>query len=455
MDIDQLVANQKKSFNEGATRSFEARKESLETLRSLVSENEKELCEAIRKDFGKPYFESFSTEIYTVLHEIDFHLKNLQKWMEPESVGGPMVSFPSKSTIYKQPLGTVLIIGAWNYPIHLTLMPLIGAISAGNTAVLKPSEIALNTSSILASLIDSYFSADVLAVVEGAVETITELLNQPFDKIFFTGSSHVGKIVMKAAAEQLIPVTLELGGKSPAIVHHDADIGVSAKRIWWGKTINAGQTCVAPDFVAVHESVRDEFVTQSKKVLSEFFEDDYQTGENYTRIVNESHFDRLQNLLNKSAMIFGGITKKEHRFIEPTIINADWNSEIMQDEIFGPLMPILTYSDPTELIEKLRDKPSPLALYLFTKDAGLEEQVINQVPFGGGCVNETVQHLGNPNLPFGGVGNSGMGSYHGKYSFDTFSRNKSIMKKPFWPDPDFRYPPYDDTIVSWFKKIFS
>lgn len=455
MNIEQLVAKQKKSFNQGITRSFESRKECLETLRRHVSENEKELCDAIRDDFGKPYFESFSTEIYTVLHEIDFHLKNLQKWMEPDSVGGPMVSFPSKSLIYKQPFGTVLVIGAWNYPIHLTLMPLIGAISGGNTAVLKPSEIAPNTSSILASLIDRYFSKDVLAVVEGAIDTTTELLNQPFDKIFFTGSSRVGKIVMKAAAEQLIPVTLELGGKSPAIIHHDADIGVSAKRIWWGKTINAGQTCVAPDFVAVHESVRDEFIDQSKKVLSEFFEDDYQTGENYTKIVNESHFDRLQNLLDKSEVIFGGITNKEHRFIEPTIIEADWNSEIMQDEIFGPLMPIITYTESDELVEKLRDKPSPLALYLFTKNAGFEEQIINQVPFGGGCVNETVQHLGNPNLPFGGVGNSGMGSYHGKYSFDTFSRNQSVMKKPFWPDPDFRYPPYDEMIVSWFKKIFS
>lgn len=454
-NIEQLVANQKKSFNQGITRSFEVRKERLETLRNLVSENEKELCDAIKKDFGKPYFESFSTEIYTVLHEIDFHLKNMQKWMEPESVGGPMVSFPSKSVIYKQPLGTVLVIGAWNYPIHLTLMPLIGAISAGNTAVLKPSEIAPNTSSILASLIDRYFSKDVLAVVEGGVDETTELLNQPFDKFFFTGSSLVGKIVMKAAAEQLIPVTLELGGKSPAIVHDDADIGVSAKRIWWGKTINAGQTCVAPDFVAVHESIRDEFIAQSKKVLSEFFEDDYQTGENYTKIVNESHFDRLQNLLDKSEVIFGGITKKETFFVEPAIIKADWDSEIMQEEIFGPLLPILTYSDSIELIEKLRNIPSPLALYLFTKDTEFEEQIINQVPFGGGCINETVQHLGNPTLPFGGVGSSGIGSYHGKYSFDTFSRNQSVMKKPFWPDPDFRYPPYDAMIVSWFKRIFS
>lgn len=455
MDIEQFVANQKKSFREGITRSFETRKERLEKLRSLVSENEKELCDAIKKDFGKPYFESFSTEIYTVLHEIDFHLKNLQKWMEPESVGGPMVSFPSKSVIYKQPFGTVLVIGAWNYPVYLSLMPVIGAISAGNTVILKPSEIVSETSSLLKSLIEKDFEKEVLAVVEGGVDETTELLNQPFDKIFFTGSSKVGKIVMKAAAEKLIPVTLELGGKSPAIVHRDADIEVSARRIWWGKTINAGQTCVAPDFVAVHESVRDEFIRQSKKVLSEFFRDDYQPGENYTKIVNKSHFDRLKNLLDKSEVIFGGISKKESLFIEPTMIKADWDDEIMQEEIFGPLLSILTYSDLGELIDKLRDKPSPLALYFFTKDAALEEQIIKQVPFGGGCVNETVQHLGNPNLPFGGVGSSGMGSYHGKYSFDTFSRNQSVMKKPFWPDPDFRYPPYDDMIVSWFKRIFS
>lgn len=455
MNIEQVVEIQKTFFRKGNTRNFEAREANLEKLRDVVANNEKELCEAIQADFGKPYFESFSTEIYTVLHEIDHHLKNLKKWMEPDSVGSSIVTFPSKNKIYKQPLGTVLIIGAWNYPIHLTLMPLIGAISAGNTVILKPSEIAPVTSSVLKALISESFDSGIIAVVEGAVDTTTELLNQPFDKIFFTGSSRVGKIVMKAAAEQLIPVTLELGGKSPAIVHEDADIEVCARRIWWGKTINAGQTCVATDFVAVHETVRDEFIDQSKNVLSEFFRDDYYPGENYTKIVNESHFDRLQNLMDQSEVIFGGFSNKENLFIEPTIIQADWGSEIMQDEIFGPLMPILTYSDPSELIGRLRDRPSPLALYLFTKDAELEERVIDEVPFGGGCINETVQHLGNPNLPFGGVGSSGMGSYHGKYSFDTFSRNKSIMKKPFWPDPDFRYPPYDEMIVSWFKRIFS
>lgn len=454
-NIDQIAALQKKSFREGKTRSVEARKAHVEKLRSLVSENEKDLCDAMQKDFGKPVFESFATEIYTVLHEIDFHLKHFQNWMEPESAGGPVVSFPSKNVIYKQPYGTVLVISAWNYPVYLSLMPLVGAISAGNTAVLKPSELVKETSGLLNSLVQKYFDQDVLAVVEGGADVSTELLNQPFDKILFTGSSRVGKIVMKAAAEQLTPVTLELGGKSPAIVHHDADLEVSARRIWWGKTLNAGQTCVAPDFVAVHETVRDGFIEQSKKTLSGFFRDDYQPGTNYTKIINQEHFNRLKSLLDKSELLFGGITKKENLFIEPTMIDADWNSEIMQDEIFGPLLPVVTYTSADELIDKLTDKPSPLALYLFTNDLEFEKLVIDSVPFGGGCVNETIQHLGNSNLPFGGVGHSGMGSYHGKFSFDAFSRKQAVMKKSFWPDPGFRYPPYDETFKAWFKRIFS
>lgn len=449
--MEQVVAFQKMS----KTRSFESRKVQLEKLRDLISKNEKQLCDAMKRDFGKPPFESFVTEIYTVLHEIDFHLKNLKKWMDPESVGGPMTTFPSKSMIYQQPFGTVLVIAAWNYPVYLSLMPLIGCISAGNTAILKPSELAPETSSLLKSLFDKYFDPEILSVIEGGKEVTTQLLNQPLDYIFFTGSRRVGKIVMKAAAEQLIPVTLELGGKSPAIVHHDADIEVSARRIWWGKTINAGQTCVAPDYVVVHESIRDEFIEVSKKTLSEFFQDDYQPGKNYTRIVNEDHFDRLKNLLDKSNVLFGGTARKEGLFIEPSMIDADWDSEIMEDEIFGPLMPILSYSKTDELIDRLTRRPSPLAFYLFTNDTELEEQVIENVPFGGGCVNETVQHLGNSNLPFGGVGGSGMGAYHGKYSFDTFSRKQAVMKKSFWPDPDFRYPPYDENFKLWFRKLFT
>lgn len=455
MTIPKLVANQKKTYRSGVTRPEKWRTEQLKQLRKLLVEREKELCDAIREDFGKPYFESYTGEIYTVLKDIDYQLKHLGSWMKPELVGGPVVNFPSKNTVYKQPLGTVLIIGAWNYPIQLTLMPLVGAISAGNTAIVKPSELAPATSSALHKFFKLYFEPDVLAVVEGGVEETQELLRQPIDKIFFTGSTRVGKIIMKAAAEQLIPVTLELGGKSPAIVHSDANIEISTKRIWWGKCVNAGQVCVAPDFVLVHESLKEAFIENSKKTLSAFYRDDYQIGSNYTRIINNDHFDRLKKLLDKSNIIFGGTTNKENRFIEPTLVEAGWDGPVMQDEIFGPILPLLTYEGEDEMIQKLGDRPSSLALYLFTESSELQDKIVENVSFGGGCVNDTLIHLANPRLPFGGVGQSGMGSYHGRKSFDTFSRQQSLLKKSIWPDPDFRYPPYDDSVLSWFKKLFT
>ena len=454
MNIPNLVNRHKTALRNGVIRSYENRIHYLKTLRNMVSENEEELCQAVNKDFGKPNAEAFLTEIYTVLHEIDFHLKHISRWMKPESVSGSIAVFPSKSVIYNRPYGTVLVIGAWNYPIHLALMPVIGALSAGNTVILKPSELSSHTSSVLDSLADRYFDNDVFRVVEGSVDETQELLAQPFDKIFFTGSIRVGKIVMKAAAEQLIPITLELGGKSPAIVHSDTNMEVTARRIWWGKTINAGQTCVAPDYVLLHESVKKSFIETSKEVLVTFFEHDYVTGENYSRIINKQHFNRLKGLLEKSKVVFGGSTNDDNLFIEPTIIEAGWEDEIMKDEIFGPLLPVLTYSDRTEIVEKLTSRPSPLALYLFTDDAELQEFVLDNVSFGGGCFNETITHLGNPHLPFGGVGNSGMGSYHGKYSFETFSRKQGVLKKPVWPDPDLKYPPYDESKLKWVKKWF-
>lgn len=455
MSIEQIVSQQKAAFSDGRTRSIKARKSMLKQLRKLISTHEKELCDAIKQDFGKPYIESYVTEIFTLLDDIDNHLKNLYGWMKPESVGGPIVIFPSKNVIYKQPKGTVLIIGAWNYPVNLTLMPLIGAISAGNTAILKPSELAPATSSKLKELFERYFKPDVISVVEGGVDVTTELLSQSFDHIFFTGSARVGKIVMKAAAENLTPVTLELGGKSPAIVFDDANIDVAANRIWWGKTINGGQTCVAPDFVLIHSSKKEAFIEASKKAISSFFKNDYRIGENYTAIINHDHFDRLSGLLKQSNVIFGGDTNIDTRFIEPTIIDAEWDDEIMQDEIFGPLLPLITYDDDKEIPSQLNKKPSPLALYMFTESKEKQEFVIKHVPFGGGCVNDTISHLGNTNLPFGGVGFSGMGSYHGKYSFDTFSRDQGVLKKPSWPDPDVRYPPYNDLTLNVFKRLFS
>lgn len=455
MTISQIVRSQKSFFRSGQTLSLKSRKESLQKLKKLVQEGEEELCDAIQKDFGKPYIESFIAEVYTVIHEIDLHLKNLESWMGVESVSGSMVTFPSKNLIYKQPKGTVLIIGAWNYPVYLIFMPLIGAISAGNSVVLKPSEMAPNTSSVIQKRIARAFRPEHITTVEGAVEETGELLKQPFDHIFFTGSTKVGKIVMKAAAEQLIPVTLELGGKSPAIIHSDADMEVAAKRVWWGKTINAGQTCVAPDYVLVHESQKDAFISWSKRVLATFFEHGLRPGETYTRIVNNDHFNRLLSLLEKSDVVMGGDYDRDERIIAPAIIDATWESDIMQDEIFGPLLPVVTYSDLPEVVEKLTERAAPLALYLFTGDADIQDRIIRQVSFGGGCINDTISHLANHQLPFGGVGTSGMGTYHGKFSFDTFSRSQAILKKPVWPDPDLRYPPYNESKLNWFKKLFT
>ncbi|PWN05797.1 aldehyde dehydrogenase [Rhodohalobacter mucosus] len=455
MTVSDLIQTQKAAHKKGAMHSLKARTDMLSRLRTMISTHEKELCDAIATDFGKPYVESYITEIFTVLQEIDFHLKHLKKWIKPESAGTHVTVFPSKSEVHHRPFGTVLVISAWNYPVHLSLMPVIGALSAGNTVVLKPSELAANTSATLKKLIDQYFQNQVFSVVEGAVEETQDLLKQPFDKIFFTGSSRVGKIVMKAAAEQLIPVSLELGGKSPAIIHSDADLEIATRRIWWGKTINAGQTCVAPDYVMVHETLKSSFIETSRDVLSSFFQDDYRCGENYTRIVNEQHFERLKELLNSSFVLFGGTVNRDHLFIEPTLIESEWTDQVMQEEIFGPLLPLLTYSDPDEMVEQIRSKPAPLALYLFTNSDPIQQKVFTGISFGGGCLNETISHLGNPHLPFGGIGNSGMGSYHGKHSFDTFSHKQSILKKPVWPDPDVRYPPYDQEKLKWVKKLFS
>lgn len=455
MTLTELFNNQKISYLKGINRPISNRMNHLLKLKEMIQENESLIYDALQKDLGKPEFEVYTTEILTVLNEIEVHLKNVKYWSKTRSVANTYFTFPSKSKINKQPLGTVLIIGAWNYPIYLTLMPLIGAISAGNTVALKPSELAPSTSSLLVQLFQKYFEPGLVTVYEGGVSETTALLKLPFNKIFFTGSTHVGRIVMKAAAEQLIPVTLELGGKSPAIIHKDADIKVASNRIWWGKTLNAGQACIAPDFVVIEESRKNEFIEASKITLQSFFNGEYVTGSNYTKIVNDSHFKRLVNLLNTGVIIFGGETNPETRFIEPTLMQAVWDDYIMQDEIFGPLLPIITYSDSTEMMFKLQSMPSPLALYIFSDDEQFQKDIITHVPFGGGCINETFIYLANHHLPFGGVGKSGIGAYHGKFSFDTFSRDQAVLIKSNWPDPELRYPPYDDRLKSWFKRLFS
>jgi len=455
MDIKTLFENQKLFYKSSKTLDIDFRIRQLQRLRESVSENEKPLCAALQSDFGKPEIETYVTEIVTVLHEIDFHVKNLKSWAAPKKVSEYLLNFPSRNKVYRDPFGVTLIIGAWNYPVHLVLMPLIGAISGGNTAIVKPSELAPATSALLRKIISDSFDPDYITVVEGGIEVNQELLAQPFDKIFFTGSTRVGKIVMEAAAKHLTPVTLELGGKSPAVVHHDADLEVAVRRIWWGKTVNAGQTCVAPDYLLIHESVKNEFVDLSKKTLNHFFPEGYHAGDNYTRIVNHSHFDRITGLLKNVNYLIEGVTNRDERIIGPTLVDGvDLNHPLMEEEIFGPVLPVLNYKTNEEALEILAEKKNPLALYLFTNDSDFEKLIIKNVSFGGGCINETIAHLGNPNLPFGGVGSSGMGSYHGKQSYLTFSRAKSVMNKPSWPDPDLRYPPYQGKL-EWVKKLLN
>lgn len=455
MNIPELVSSQNEYFRKGETLDLPFRLQQLQSLRELVSDNHDVLCEAVYRDFGKPEFEVYTNEIAVILQEIDTHLKNLKGWVKPESVKGSTLTFPSRNKIYSQPYGTVLIIGTWNYPVHLLLLPLIGAISAGNCAILKPSELAPETSRAITGLISDRFDSTYLASVEGDAGTSRELLKEKFNYIFFTGSTRVGKMVMQAAAENLTPVTLELGGKSPAIVHKDAEIEIAARRIWWGKYVNAGQTCVAPDFAAVHRDVEDSFIRYSEKVIGEFMADGNNRIKSYSRIINVNHFKRLTDLLSKSEPVTGGEVDPTSRQISPTLVRAGWDHPLMEDEIFGPILPLIVYEDLDDLIHRLRDMPSPLALYLFTENSAIKSTVIREIPFGGGCINDTLTHLGNSNLPFGGVGSSGMGSYHGKFSFETFSYKKSILDKPVWPDLKFRYPPYSVTKLNLFKKIFS
>jgi aldehyde dehydrogenase (NAD+) len=453
--INEIYNAQRTYFQSGITLNIDFRIEQLKQLRKTVSINEVRICESIALDLGKPRFEAFITEIGIVLDEIDFHINNLKKWSKPKKVRGTLLNFPSQSRILQQPYGVSLIISPWNYPFQLLMMPLIGAISAGCTAVLKPSELSPNVSKIISELIIDTFITDYVAVIQGNANVSTQLLKLNFDKIFFTGSTKVGRIVMAEAASNLTPVTLELGGKSPAIIDQNCDMYTSAKRIWWGKCMNAGQTCVATDYVLVHENVLKDFVSASKLVLNEMFADGFKIGVNYSKIINSNHFDRLLGLLKDTEKVIDGEIDRGSLLIGPVLVtNVEWNHPLMQDEIFGPILPVLTYKDTDDLILQLRIQPNPLALYVFSKDDEFLNFVLNNMSFGGGCVNDTIGHLANPHLPFGGIGASGMGNYHGYNSFTCFSHEKSILYKTFWPDIPLRYPPYGNRInlMQWIFK---
>lgn len=453
MNAQELLDRHKTYFKSGATKSVEFRIHQLQTLKKVITEHEQEFIDAVYQDFKKPELETYATELGILHDEINFVLKNLRNWTKEQRVSGVLINFPSRNYTVAEPYGSVLIIAPWNYPVQLALLPLVGAIAAGNTAVIKPSELTPNTSAAIARIIQKWFKEEFVAVVEGGVETNQDLLKQNFDYIFFTGSTRVGKIVMEAAAKNLTPVTLELGGKSPCVVDKTADIETAARRIIWGKCINAGQTCVAPDYVLVEEGVKPKLLEALKNAIQEFYGDAPKQSPDYPRIVNRDHFDRLKGYLKEGTIYCGGETDESENYISPTVLtDVDSGAKLMEEEIFGPILPVLTFREIGEAIDLINAKPKPLAFYAFTENDKTESQLLNQCSFGGGAVNDVVAYLGNPNLPFGGVGASGMGNYHGKASFDTFSHTKSIMKKALWLDIPFRYPPYDGKL-KWIKRI--
>ena len=452
MDFQNILEKQREFFNSQKTKNIKFRKMYLKKLRDALVNNEQELYKAIFEDFGKSKFDTFTTEISFVLKDIDYYLKNINSLSRPKKVSTNLANQFGSSKIYSDPLGCTLVIGAWNYPYQLSLSPMVTAIAAGNTCILKPSEVSENTAKAMSKIIADVFPPEYVCLIEGGVEETTELLKLKFDKIFFTGSTKVGKIVYEAAAKNLTPVTLELGGKSPAIVSSTADFEVAAKRIVWGKFINAGQTCVAPDYILVDEKVKDSFLDALKSYIQKF---EY-TAESphYTQIINTRNFERLVKMIDHDKVFVGGNSDAAKRFIEPTLLqNVTWDDAVMQEEIFGPLLPVLTFNNFNEALRMIAEQEKPLSAYLFTKDSDEIENFVNKISFGGGCINDVVMHLSNDNLPFGGVGNSGIGSYHGKFGFQTFSHQKSVLDRATWGEPDLKYPPYTEDKLNWIKKL--
>lgn len=440
-NTETLLQNQKQFFYQGHTLSASFRKNALKVLRNEIRTREKDIIEAIQKDLGKSEFEVYTNEIGILYHEIQHALKSLSAWMKPVKARLELHLLPGSGKIYFEPFGNTLIIAPWNYPFQLTIAPLIAAISAGNTAILKPSEYSVHTSKIITEIIESIYHSDFVAVVNGGVEETTDLLKQKFDKIFFTGSVAVGKVVMKAASENLTPVTLELGGKSPAIVDKSANLKLAAKRIAWAKFNNAGQTCVAPDYVLVDVKVKDTFLQYMKDALIQFYGTHPAESVHYGRIINKKHFIRIKNLIEKAKVFYGGESDEKQLFIAPTILNGvSIHDNVMEDEIFGPVLPVLSYNTIDEAVDIVRSYTKPLALYIFTKTRSLEKYIIKHLSFGGGGINTALMHVSSSALPFGGVGHSGTGRYHGRWGFEDFSHMKSVLKQPSFFDPGIAYP---------------
>jgi aldehyde dehydrogenase (NAD+) len=441
MAIHSLVQSQREYFLSGETLDYRFRIDQLRRLRAMLEKYEKNIYRALKQDLNKSTFESFTTELGFLFNEIKHTEKQLKEWMQDEAIDAPLTHKGTKSFIRKEPYGVTLVISPWNYPLQLAIAPVIGAISAGNTVMIKPSEYSQSTSSLLAKMIKETFDPKYIAVIEGAKEISEQLLQEKFDYIFFTGSTAVGKIIMREASKHLTPVTLELGGKSPAIVDKDANIELTAKRVIWGKFTNAGQTCVAPDYLYIHNNIKDKLLKEMKKQIKSLYTKNPMNNDNYVRIINESHFNRLLSYLESGTIVHGGNCDKNQLKIEPTIMDdVTWGDPVMQDEIFGPILPVLSFEDLDDVINTLKLMEKPLALYYFGEKEKNQERVMTNLSFGGGCINDTLYHLANPNLPFGGVGASGMGAYHGKYSFETFSHRKSILKQTTKFDLPLRYP---------------
>ncbi|WP_096270529.1 aldehyde dehydrogenase [Paucisalibacillus globulus] len=454
VQIKEIVQAQRDFYLSGATKSYKFRIDMLRSLRSMLEKYEKSIYKALKQDLNKSTFDTFTTELGFLYNEIKHTESNLKEWMKDEAIDAPLTHKGTKNFIRKEPYGVSLIISPWNYPLQLAIAPAIGAIAAGNTVVIKPSEYSPSTSSLLAKIIRDTFDPKFLAVVQGAKDVSQELLNQRFDYIFFTGSTSVGKVIMREASKYLTPVTLELGGKSPAIIDKDANVTLTAKRIAWGKFTNAGQTCVAPDYLYVHDDIKEKLLKEMKKQIKKMYSKNALQYEKYVRIINQNHFNRLSAYLSNGTIVYGGDVDQEQLKIEPTILDSiTWDDPVMQDEIFGPILPVLTFKKIDDVISELKHLEKPLALYYFGEKEKNQEKVMNSLSFGGGCVNDTLYHLANPNLPFGGVGQSGMGAYHGKNSFDTFSHHKSILKQTTKFDIPLRYPGSGKLAFSIIKKL--
>jgi len=449
-----LVDHVRATFRTGHTTPLAWRRHQLEQMKKMLEDNEERFIEALRVDLGKPTVEGFVTDIAFVLGEIESMLKNLKKWNKTERVSSPIVTQPSKSRRIPQPLGVVLVIAPWNYPVQLLLVPAAGAIAAGNAVVMKPSEVSGATSAVLAELLPQYMDQSAITVVEGGVVETTELLAQQFDHIFYTGNGTVGRIVMTAAAKHLTPVTLELGGKSPVVVDKSANISVAARRIAWGKWLNAGQTCIAPDYILVDNSVKAKLIDGIADAIKDFYGDDPKTSDSYGRIVSDRHFTRLNTLMSGGTVAVGGDTDSTQRYISPTVLdNVDLSSQLMNEEIFGPLLPVIGVDSVDNAITHINSNPHPLALYVFAENKNAISHVVDSTTAGGVTVNGTLMHITNPNLPFGGVGESGMGAYHGKSGVRIFQHMKPVLTRSTKIDPTLAYPPYTARKAKLFRKF--